>query len=74
VSPRARAPRRLIAGLKSQLQPFGLSESVALFFVDGGPLPREFAQDSLSRVARDLDLTYRPSGSGWSVPGLTRRP
>ncbi len=60
LDPRARgvrAPRRLIAGLKSRLQPFGLSESVALFSADGGPLPRELAQDSLDLdAAAEADL------------------
>ncbi len=46
-----------VAALKLRLQPYGLAESLALFSLDGGPLPREVADGALDlEAAAEADL------------------
>ena len=46
-----------VAALKLRLQPYGLAESLALFSLTGGPLPREVADGALDlEAAAEADL------------------
>jgi hypothetical protein len=49
--------REKVAALKFRLQPYGLAESVALFSLSGGPLPRDIAEGALDlEAAAEADL------------------
>jgi len=51
------ASREKVAALRARLQPYGFAESLALFSLDGGPVPRDVADVALDlEAAGEADL------------------
>src|SRR5207248_394654 len=74
---RGRDVRECVAALKAHLGPYGLADALALYAIDGAPLPDDLAAAGLSLTAGCAGTTRRrpcSSTSGrWCAPKRQRR-